>query len=86
VCGDLGLDIGGGVKLSSPRRLAPLQAFSSQSGGADEILHAHDHDRRLAAAVDDEAFIVFGGEVHDLPALGAGNMGVDTAFYLVSHA
>jgi len=63
--------------------LAPLQAFSSQSGGgADKILHAHDDDGWLAAAVDDEALIVLGGEVHDLAELGTRDMGVDAAIHL----
>jgi hypothetical protein len=74
-----------GVKVSRPRRFAPLQAFSSQSGGgADEILHAHDDDRRLAAAVDDEALIVLRSKVHDLPELGAGDMSVDPAIHLIA--
>ena len=77
--------ISAGASLSSPRCLAPVQAFSSQSGGgadgADKILHAHDHDGGLAAAVDDEAFVVFGGEIHDLPELGAGDMSVDAAVH-----
>lgn len=81
-CEVISASVSADVKVSSPRRLAPLQAFSSQSGGgADEILHAHDHDRWLAAAVDNEAFIVFGREVHDLPELSAGDMGVDTAIH-----
>jgi hypothetical protein len=43
-----------------------LQPVRPRCGGADEILHAHNDDCGLAAAIDDEAFVVLGGEVHDL--------------------
>ena len=85
VRGDPGIDIGGrqGVK---PRRLAPLQAFSSQSGGGAAVRmkswHAHNDNCRLAAAVDDEALIILGGEVHDLAELSTRDMGVDAAIHL----
>src|ERR1700741_3340022 len=34
-----------------------LQPVGQRCGGTDKILHAHDDDGRLAAAVDDEALI-----------------------------
>jgi hypothetical protein len=58
-----------------------LQPIGRRCGGADEILHADDHDGGLAAAVDDEALIVFGGEIHDLAELSPGDTGIDAAVH-----
>ena len=58
-----------------------LEPAAGRCGSTDKILHAHDDHGRLAAPVDDEAFVVFDGEIHDLPKLDAGNVGVDAAVY-----
>src|SRR3954453_15171394 len=85
MCGDLGLDIGGrqGVE-PTPLGAAPgfLEPVGRRCSSADEILHTHDDDCRLAAAVDDEALIVLSGEVHDLAELSTRDMGVDAAIHL----
>jgi hypothetical protein len=41
----------------------------------------HDNDGRLTATVDNKAFVVFGGEIHDLAELGSGDVGVDAAVH-----
>ena len=41
------------------------------------VVNAHNDDGRLAAAVDEEAFIVFDGSLHDLAELSAGREGGD---------
>jgi hypothetical protein len=85
--GDLGVDISGRQRIeAAPLRAAPrfLKPIRRRRRRADKILHAHDDDRGLAAPVDDEALIVFDGEVHDLPELGAGHMGVAAAVHVTS--
>ena len=69
-CAVISASMSGAVSVSSSRRLAPLHAFCSQSGGVAAIrkfLHAHDDNGGFAATVDNKPFIVFGGEIHDLP-------------------
>ena len=85
-CAVISASISAGVKVSSPRRLAPLQAFSSQSGGGAAVRMKSCTlmmtTAGSTAAVDDEALIVLGGEVHDLAELGTRDMGVDAAIHL----
>jgi hypothetical protein len=60
-CAAISALISSGVIASSPRRLAPAQAFVSQSGRrrcrADEVLDTHDDDDRFAAPVDCGVFL-----------------------------
>src|SRR5205807_2551120 len=71
------------VSVSRPRRLAPAQAFTSQSGSGAAVpmksCTLHDDDGRLAAPVDGELLVVLGRQVHDLTEPGAGDMRVDAA-------
>jgi hypothetical protein len=43
---------------------------------ADDDGGSADDDGGLTASIEDESFVVFGGEVHDLPELGPGDVGV----------
>jgi hypothetical protein len=81
---DLGLDLGGRQSVeAAPPGAAPgsFQPAGRRSGKADELRHPDNDDGRLAAAVDDEAIVVAGGEVEDLAELGAGDMGIDAAVH-----
>ena len=44
----------------------PSAASPGRGRGADVVFDAHDHYSGFAAALDDEAFVVFDGAVHDL--------------------
>jgi hypothetical protein len=59
---------------ASPGFLEPVRR---RCHSTDKILHTHDDDGRLAAAVDDEALVVLGGEIYDLPELGPGDVSID---------
>jgi hypothetical protein len=83
-CSAISALISSGVIASSPRRLAPAQAFVSQSGGGAAVrmkscTHAHDDDGGFTAPVDDETFVVVHGQIHKLAELGAGDVGVYTS-------
>ena len=85
--GNFVIDIGRRQRIKpAPSGAGPgfLQPIGWRRRRADKILHTHDNYRWLAAAVDNEALVVFRREVHDLPELGTGDVGVDPAIDGVS--